>query len=250
MSTSRFDWLQRDFESDLALGTVPSFTYITLPNDHTNGVRANYPTPRAMVADNDYGLGQLVDLISHSPIWPRSAIFVVEDDSQDGADHVDAHRMPAFVISPWARPHAVVHTRYDQESVLRTVEQILGLRPLSLFDGAAVPMYDAFVSAGEQPDFTPYDSISPQQPLGERTAPSQARAAGKLAASLPFDQLDLAPQALFDRVLWRSVYGPGSRPPAPGPHPSLDEHDRATGALHALHAGGSRSLRRFLRAAP
>ncbi len=99
-----------------------------LPNDHTNGTTTGDPTPQAFIADNDLALGQIVDAISHSSIWPSTAIFVVEDDSQDGADHVDSHRSPALVISPWARHGAVVHTRYDQYSVLRTVELILGLR--------------------------------------------------------------------------------------------------------------------------
>src|SRR5581483_11076586 len=111
------------------------------------------------------GLGQMVDLISHSSIWAHSAIFVVEDDSQDGADHVDAHRMPAYVISPWAKHGAVVHTRYDQESALRTVELILGLHPLSLFDGLAEPMYDAFISGDTKPDLATYTAVAPQQSL-------------------------------------------------------------------------------------
>ena len=107
----------------LGSDSVPSFVYLTLPNDHTNGVTPGKPTPKALIADNDLALGQLVQLISHSPIWAHSAIFVVEDDSQDGADHVDAHRMPSFVISPYARHGAVVSTRYDQFSVVRTIEQ-------------------------------------------------------------------------------------------------------------------------------
>ena len=108
------------------------------------------PTPQAMIADNDLALGQIVDAISHSSIWPSTAIFVVEDDSQDGADHVDSHRSPAFVISPWARHGAVVHTRYDQYSMLRTVELILGLDPLALNDALATPMYDAFISGSAE----------------------------------------------------------------------------------------------------
>ena len=239
-SRSRIDFFQDQFNQQVATGQVSRFNYITLPGDHTNGVRTNYPTPRAMVADNDLALGQLVDLISHSVIWPSSAIFVVEDDSQDGADHVDAHRMPAFVISPWARHGAVVHTRYDQESALRTMELILGLRPLSMFDAMAAPMYDAFVSGpGAQPDLTPYTAIQPQQPLDEVNQAPASEAAGKLAASLPYDHLDLVPQSLFDRVLYRSVYGPGSRPPSPGPNASLLEAERAAGAMRAFRSGQS-----------
>jgi len=235
-SNSRFDYFQRQFNADVAAGTMPSLNYLTLPNDHTNGVQANYPTPAATVADNDLGLGQLVDLISHSPIWSQSAIFVTEDDSQDGADHVDAHRMPAFVISPWARHGAVIHTRYDQDSMLRTIELILGLHPLSLFDGSAAPMWDAFSS---QPDSTSYTAVAPQQSLTAVTTAAQARAAGKLARALPYRSTDLVPQALFDQVIWRSVYGPHSTPPSPGPGASPTETARAAGALAVFNHRGN-----------
>src|SRR5262249_3913759 len=175
----RFDFFQSVFDAQVASGTVPALNYITLPNDHTNGVRKNYPTPKAMVADNDLGLGQFVDLISHSSIWSSSAIFVVEDDSQDGADHVDAHRMPAFVIQPWEVHGAFVPHRYAQLSMLRTIELILGLKPLSLFDAYATPMYDAFTN---KPDTTPYDAVTPTQPIGQMTQ----QAATGLDAQLPF----------------------------------------------------------------
>ena len=130
---------------------MPAFNYMVLPNDHTRRHGARRRTPAALVADNDYGLGPdrrpdlaLVDL-------KASAIFVVEDDSQDGADHVDAHRIPAAVISPYTRRGAVVHTRYDFLSVIRSIELILGMHPLGLFDGLATPMYDAF-SPRDEPE--------------------------------------------------------------------------------------------------
>ena len=126
---------------------MPSFTYLILPNDHTDGTTPKDYTPSAMIADNDLALGQIVDAISHSSIWSSSAIFVQEDDSQDGMDHVDSHRSPAFVISPWARHGAVVHARYDQYSMLRTAELIAGIDPLSLEDALATPMYRAFRAA-------------------------------------------------------------------------------------------------------
>ena len=229
VARSRFDFFQASFDEELATDTVPALTYLTLPNDHTNGVQLNYPTPKAMVADNDLALGQLVQMISHSPIWSQSAIFVEEDDSQDGADHVDAHRMPAYVISPWARHGAVVHTRYDQESMLRTIELILGLKPLSLYDGLAEPMYDAFVTGDAKPDLTPYTAVTPTQPLTELTTTAPTG----LTAVLPYNDVDLVPQQLFDQVLWHSVYGPRSSPPPPGPNASPAEADRARGAVSA-----------------
>ena len=142
---SRFDAFRTRFVQQLAEGKVPKLNYLILPNDHTNGTTANGYSPQALIADNDLALGEIVDEISHSSIWGTSAIFVVEDDTQDGADHVDAHRMPAFVISPWARS-GVVSTRYDQYSVLRTIGLILGLTPLSQRNYAqrTTPMYNAF----------------------------------------------------------------------------------------------------------
>ena len=121
-----------------------------------------------MVADNDLGLGQIVDLISHSAIWSSSAIFVVEDDSQDGADHVDAHRTPAAVISPYARRGKVISTRYDHLSVIRSIELILGMHPLGLFDALATPMYDAFAQVATNPE--PYDALNENVDLLERNA--------------------------------------------------------------------------------
>ncbi len=243
-ANSRLDHFQQKFNQWTAGGAdrVPSFVYLTLPNDHTNGVAPGKPTPKAMIADNDLALGQLVQLVSHAPnVWKHTAIFVIEDDSQDGADHVDAHRMPAFVISPYAKTGAVVHTRYDQYSALRTVELILGLHPLSLFDGLATPMYDAFT---RHPNDAPYQAIQPQQPLNERNPVTVAMPfdsglaprseAQTLALHLPFEHLDLVPQELSDQVLWHSVYGWDATPPPAGPGASTRERERASVAVEAF----------------
>ena len=163
---SRVNEFLPQLQAQVAAGTVPAFNYLILPNDHTNGTTQNAYSPQALIADNDLALGQLVDAISHSSIWASSAIFVMEDDSQDGADHVDAHRMPAFVISPYAKRGAVVPTRYDQYSMLRTAELIAGLKPLSSNDGLATPMYDAFQSTPDV-DATRYTAVRPTQSLTE-----------------------------------------------------------------------------------
>jgi DNA-binding beta-propeller fold protein YncE len=239
---SRFDTFQAYFDADLAAGQVPALTYLTLPNDHTNGVHAGYPTPRAEVADNDLGLGQVVDKISHSPIWSSSAIFVVEDDSQDGADHVDAHRAVSYVISPWTTTGQADSSRYDQESVLRTIEILLGLEPLSLFDGMATPMYAAF-RTGQSPDLRPYSAIQPQVSLDEKTP---AGAATAFDAALPADKLDAVPEELLDAALYRSVYGRSARPRPPGPNASPAERARAWAAVAAWRHGGARAVRRAL----
>jgi DNA-binding beta-propeller fold protein YncE len=230
-----FDVWNASFQQQLANGSVPALNYITLPIDHTLGTTPGIPTPRAFVADNDLALGQFVEAISHSSIWPQTAIFVVEDDSQDGADHVDAHRMPAFVISPWAKRGAVIHTRYDQNSVLHTIELILGLKPLSLMDGLATPIYDAFDTTADV-ESTRYAAISPTQSLKQLNTPASPDAA--LSAKLPFDRLDLVPQMVMDGILWHSVYGEASTPPAAGPDASPIEHQRALGVLDVLARGG------------
>ncbi len=131
---------------------MPSFIYMILPNDHTNGTTPKDPTPQALIADNDLALGQMVHAISPlARSGTSSAIFVVEDDSQDGADHVDSHRSAGASSSAHGRAHgAVIHTRYDQYSMLRTIELILGLDPLALNDALATPMYDAFISGSQR----------------------------------------------------------------------------------------------------
>jgi YVTN family beta-propeller protein len=222
---SRFNEWYPQFLAESTTGTVPAFNYMILPNDHTDGTTTKDPTPQAMIADNDLALGQIVDAISHSAIWPSTAIFVVEDDSQDGADHVDSHRSPAFVISPWTRHGAVVHTRFDQYSMLRTVELILGLDPLALNDALATPMYDAFISGSQKPDNTPYTVRAPSYSLTATNSASSP--AANLSDELPWNRLDAVPQETADAILWASVHGATATAPPPGPNASPEERERA-----------------------
>ncbi|MGO0121874.1 stalk domain-containing protein [Desulfothermobacter acidiphilus] len=164
--TDRARVFMREFDREVASGQVPAFTYIWLPNDHTAGLKPGFLTPQELVAQNDLALGQIVEKISHSPVWRDSAIFVVEDDAQNGCDHVDAHRTVGLVISPYAKRGAVISTHYDQASMLRTMELILGLPPMSMYDAAALPMFDCFTS---HPDFRPYRALGPAvRPYGEK----------------------------------------------------------------------------------
>jgi YVTN family beta-propeller protein len=218
------EWLPH-FNEEVAKGTVPTFTYMILPNDHTDGTTPKDYTPQAMVADNDLALGQIVDAISHSSIWPSTAIFVQEDDSQDGFDHIDSHRSPALIISPWARHGAVIHARHDQYSMLRTAELIAGIDPLSLNDALATPFYDAFISGGEKPDDSPYSVIAPAQDIGA-VNPEHA-AAASLSARLPWSKIDSIPEEIQDKVLWWSEHGVGNAAPPPGPNASPYERSRA-----------------------
>jgi DNA-binding beta-propeller fold protein YncE len=217
---SRAACFESHFATQVATGTVPAFNYLVLPNDHTVGTTPGKRTPQAMIADNDYGLGQIVDTISHSSIWSSSAIFVVEDDSQDGADHVDAHRIPALVLSPYTPVGAVVDHRYDFASVIRSMELILGMEPMGLFDGLAVPMYDAFTSTPV--NGAPYDAIVPTQSRDEVNAANAPDAA--TSQSLDFSKLDQVPQRVLDQILWHAVHGAKSTPPPPGPN-AEDESD-------------------------
>jgi DNA-binding beta-propeller fold protein YncE len=224
-SSSRYDCFNQRFTAQLASGTVPALNYLVLTNDHTRGLEPGAHTPQAMIADNDRALGQIVDRISHSSVWSSSAIFVVEDDSQDGADHVDAHRTVAAAISPYARRGAVVHDRYDQLSIIRSIELILGMHPLGLFDALATPMYDAFGSSPSNSE--PYNVVPEQVDLLARNANTAANRA--LSAGLDLDHgVDRIPQRTLDAVLWKAVHGVAATPPPPGPNATpenLNEDD-------------------------
>ena len=164
-------WVQ-DFKKDLAAGTVPALTILWIMDDHTGGP----PTPDAQQADNDLAVGRIVDYISHSKVWGSSAIFMEEDDAQNGVDHVDGHRSPGYIISPYAVQHGPTdHTYYTQVNMTRTIEQILGLSPMNQFDLVASPMRTAFVK-GKPPEanFAPFDHVPNQVPLDQGVTPSVA----------------------------------------------------------------------------
>jgi hypothetical protein len=218
-SYSRIDSFRARFASQLAADSVPAFNYLCMTGDHTRGTQTSFPIPTAMVADNDLALGQLVDTISHSKIWSSSAIFVVEDDSQDGADHVDAHRIPVAVISPYAREGALIQRRYDLPSVLRSMELIVGMKALSLNDALATPMYDVFTS--RPLNAAPYSAIPAKIDLLTRN--TQAAPWAALSNSLPLGEVDAVPQGQLNAILWKSVHGASSTPPPAGPNADKDQ---------------------------
>src|SRR5260370_11263420 len=143
-------------------GDMPRLQILRLPNDHTHGATVGFRTPTAYIADNDVAFGMVVDAVSHSKFWPQTAIFVVEDDAQNGPDHVDAHRTTAFVISPYTKRGAVDSSMYSTSSMLRTMELILGLKPMSQFDAAARPMFNAFQATA---DLRPFQALPAQVDL-------------------------------------------------------------------------------------
>ncbi len=196
----------RQFEQD---GRWPNLVIIYLPNDHTSGTRPGNPTPRAQVADNDLALGRIVDAISHSRFWPKTCIFVLEDDPQNGFDHVDGHRSLCLVVSPYTKRGAVVSHFYNQTSVLHTMQRILGLPPMNQMDALAPLMTACFTP---QPNLAPYDCLPISIPLGEMNPAAAslappARHWANLSAQLPLDEPDRADEDTLNRILWHAVRG-------------------------------------------
>jgi hypothetical protein len=192
-----------------ATGSMPDLILLTLPNDHTGGSDPLYDTPESEVADNDAALGQIVDAISHSSFWPSTAIFVAEDDAQGGVDHVDGHRSPAFVISPYARRGVVDSTFATQVGIVRTIEALLGLPPMNHLDAATPPMRSVFTP---KPDLTPYTALPAQVATGVRNPPlSRLRGLRRewaLAISHEdLRDLDAADPDLLNRDLWYRAKG-------------------------------------------
>ncbi len=201
---------EKDFDSLVAMHTVPGLSIVYLPNDHTSGMSKGAYTPFAHVADNDLALGRLVDHISHSKIWGSSAIFVIEDDAQNGPDHVDAHRSTAYVISPFIKRHTVDHTMYSTSGMVRTIELILGLPPMSQYDAAAMPMWRSFTS---RPDLTPYSAKPAGTDINARN--EAATETARLSATFDFSKPDAVPDRELNEVVWKAVKGEDAVMPAP-----------------------------------
>ncbi len=202
-------WLEefRRFEQQ---GGLPQLSIIRLGNDHTQGTTPGAPTPRAMVAENDVAVGRLVEAISQSRFWRESAIFILEDDAQNGPDHVDAHRSLLLAISPFTRRGVVDSTLYTTSGVLRTMELILGIPPMSQYDAAATPMYNAFQTT---PVLTAFTHLPARVPLDETNDWTSPGAAASLRMNL--DDADLAPELELNQIIWQSIHGPGSVMPPP-----------------------------------
>lgn len=204
----------KQFESD---GHLPNLILLQLPSNHTAGTTPGGSTPKAMVADNDLAVGQIVEALSHSSFWPKMAIFIVEDDAQNGVDHVDGHRTAAFVASPYTRRGHIDSTFYSHQSMLKTIELILGLPTMSIFDLIANDMRNSFTG---EPDFTPYTAIRPKQDLFEVNPPAAAlagpaRKAALASARMKWSVPDAAPTEQLNRILWGAIKGWSTPYPAP-----------------------------------
>ncbi|MGW8316153.1 MAG: alkaline phosphatase family protein [Bacteroidales bacterium] len=206
----RFEKWREDFDSLVTIDAVPQFNVLRLPNDHTAGARVGMPTPRAMVAENDLAVGKFVEHISNSPVWGASAIFILEDDAQNGPDHVDAHRSTAYLASPYAKRKTTVSTLYSTASMLRTMELILGLPPMSQYDAGATPMWECFTAT---PDLTPFVSLDATYDINEMNV--RVSRISRLSDSFNLEVMDAAPDHLFSEVIWKAVRGLESEMPAP-----------------------------------
>jgi YVTN family beta-propeller protein len=204
--------------------SFPNFMIMLLPNDHTTGTTPDYPTPAASVADNDLALGQIVEAVSKSKFWKETAIFVIQDDPQSGFDHVDGKRTVALCISPYTKRGEVISTQYNQNSILRTMELILGLSPMSQFDLVATPMTDCFI---DKPDFTPYTAVPNQIPLDQMN-PKLSSIKGKQlywakrSMDLPLEEVDKAKDDVLNKIIWYAVKGYDT------PYPKIDKKSLLT----------------------
>ncbi len=206
----RADQFIRELKQFERQGDFPRLAIICLPNDHTSGTSEGAPTPAAQVADNDLALGRIIEAITHSRFWPKTCVFAIEDDPQNGWDHVSGFRTTAYVVSPYTKRGAVVSTQYNQPGLLRTIELILGLPPMNQMDAAATPMFDAF---SDVPNWTPFDAVPNRVPLDEMNPPKESirdpllRRHAELSANLPLERVDQCDEDLLNRILWYARKG-------------------------------------------
>jgi hypothetical protein len=191
-------------------GKLPQLVVMRLPNDHTSGTKVGMPTPVAAVADNDLALGMVVEAVSRSKFWKETALFVIEDDAQNGSDHVDAHRTVALVISPYTRHGYVDSSMYSTASMLRTMELILGLKPMTQFDAAARPMYDSFQARADLTAYTNRPAKVDVNELNKASAPLS-----NVSATLDLSREDAADDIVLNEIIWKAVRGTDAVMPAP-----------------------------------
>jgi DNA-binding beta-propeller fold protein YncE len=208
--TVRMGQWKRDFDSLLAINALPRLNTLRFSSDHTDGLSKGKPTPFAHCADNDLAVGMFVDYLSHSPIWKESVVLILEDDAQDGPDHVDAHRSTAYIAGGYVKRRAIDHTMYSTTSMLHTIELILGIPPMSQYDAAAEPMWRCFLN---QADTTPYQKKPLQTDINAIN--SVENAWQRKSEGFDFSGEDRIPDRLFTEVIWKAVKGENAKVPAP-----------------------------------
>ena len=208
--TTRVNFWIKEFDSLLAVHAVPHLNTVRLSNNHTEGTATGRPTPFAHVADNDLAVGMFINHLSKSSIWNESVVFILEDDAQNGPDHVDAHRSPAFVAGGLVKRGFIDHTMYSTSSVLRSIELILGMPPLTQYDAAATPMWRCFTNKTDSSIFT----IRPNRVnLNDKNVVQNKMSA--ISNKLDFSKEDLAPEQVLNEIIWKSVKGLNSPLPSP-----------------------------------
>ena len=208
--TTRVNQWKKDFDSLLAINALPRLSTLRLINDHTEGMRKDRPTPFAHVADNDLAVGMFIDYLSKSTVWKESVVFIVEDDAQNGPDHVDAHRSPAYVVGPYVKRNFADHTPYTTSGILRTIELILGIAPMSQYDAAATPLWRSFTAT---PDLTPYTALPAQVDITEKNLVWNELS--RRSAGFDLSKEDRVPDMEFSEVIWKGVKGIDATMPAP-----------------------------------
>jgi len=208
--TTRVGQWKRDFDSLVAANALPQLNTLRIINDHTEGLAKGRPTPFAHCADNDLAVGMFIDYLSKSSVWKESVVFVLEDDAQDGPDHVDAHRSPAYVAGGFVKRHFVDHTMYSTTSMLRTIELILGIPPMSQYDAAAMPMWNCFTST---PNLTAFNAKPLQTDINEKNKVENAWQ--RKSEKFDFSKEDMVPDREFTEVIWKAVKGENAVVPPP-----------------------------------
>ncbi|MES2647432.1 MAG: bifunctional YncE family protein/alkaline phosphatase family protein [Bacteroidota bacterium] len=208
--TTRFYQWRREFDSLLLVGAVPQFNSLRFINDHTEGSSIGRPTVFAHVADNDLAVGMFVEHLSKSSIWKESVVFIVEDDAQNGPDHVDAHRTTAYVAGGFVKRNFVDHTMYSTSSMLRTIELILGLPPMSQYDAAATSLFKCFQPIA---NLNPFSAVPANIDLNDKNV--KETSSSKLSGSFDFSKEDLIPDMLFSEIIWKAVKGENAIMPSP-----------------------------------
>jgi DNA-binding beta-propeller fold protein YncE len=198
---ARVDVWLKEFQEFVRAGKMPALEIMTLPNDHTSGATAGRPTPHAYMADNDLALGRIIEALSKSPFWKNTVVFVLEDDAQDGPDHVDSHRSPLLVVSAYNRGK-VFHRFANTTDVVATIEDILGLGRMSQFDNYGRPLREIWETT---PDLTPYVALRSVVPLDQKNP--QRGALAEASKKLALEKVDMADEDLFNRILWSAIKG-------------------------------------------
>jgi YVTN family beta-propeller protein len=205
-----FKEYEKNYDSPDPNQRFPNFVVMSMPEDHTKGTAPGAFTPQAMVANNDYAIGQLVDAVSHSRYWPETAIFIIEDDGQDGPDHVDARRTVGLVLSPYVKRGVIDSTLYSTSSMVRSIELLLGMPPMSQYDAAAMPMYASFGTGAKA---TPFDVIHPKIDVDAKN--KKGDYGSEASRKMDFSDVDRAPMHALNEIIWKSIKGADSPMPPP-----------------------------------